>query len=152
MEHWDGENTAIAAERDGRDDEWLALDISPFQRYGGDLDHLLRLCRTPYTCVGGWMHDPRPRLLISGWRVVHRSGAEAVALAEVKRTELGLADAGCVLEHGLEHGLQLARGTADDFQHIGGRRFLLQRVTPIVRSVAQIPVETRRLDCDHQQR
>ena len=113
-------------------DEWIALDISPFQRYVGDLDHLLRLCRTPYTCVGGWMHDPRPRLLISGWRVVHRSGAEAVALAEVKRTELGLADAGCVLEHGLEHGLQLARGTADDFQHIGGRGLLLQRFAQIV--------------------
>ncbi len=149
MEHWDGENTAIAAERDGRDDEWIALDISPFQRYVGDLDHLLRLCRTPYTCVGGWMHDPRPRLLISGWRVVHRSGAEAVALAEVKRTELGLADAGCVLEHGLEHGLQLARGTADDFQHIGGRGLLLQRFTQIVGAFAQFLEQPRVLDRDH---
>src|SRR5258705_634309 len=149
MEHWDGENTAIAAERDGRDDEWIALDISPFQRYVGDLDHPLRLCRTPYPCVGGWMHDPRPRLLISGWRVVHRSGAEAVALAEVKRTELGLADAGCVLEHGLEHGLQLARGTADDFQHIGGRGFVLQRFTQNIGAVAQLPEQPRGFDPDH---
>src|SRR5258708_15942047 len=128
MEHWDGENTGIAAERDGRDDEWIALDISPFQRYVGDLDHLLRLCRTPYTCVGGWMHDPRPRLLIGGGRVVHRSGAEAVALAEVKRTELGLADAGCVLGHGLDNGLHPPPVTADDFQHLGGGRLLLPRI------------------------
>src|SRR5216684_1104015 len=126
MEHWDAENTAITAELEGRDGDWIALDIRPFQRHVRDLDHLLCLCRTPKAGVGGWMHDPDPRLLVSRWRVVHRNGAEAIALAEVKRTELGLADASGVLQHGLEHGLQLARGTADDFQHVAVLQTLVE--------------------------
>ena len=43
------------------------------------------------------MQDPGTRLLIGGWRVVHGSSAKAIALAKVKRTEFGLADARGVL-------------------------------------------------------
>src|SRR5216684_6807316 len=141
MEHWDAENTAITAELEGRDGDWIALDIRPFQRHVRDLDHLLCLCRTPKAGVGGWMHDPDPRLLVSRWRVVHRSGAEAIALAEVKRTELGLADASGVLQHGLEHGLQLSRRAADDLQHISGGGLLLE-------GFAQFPEQPRIFDGD----
>ena len=74
------------------------------------------------------MHHPGARLLIGGWRVVHCRGAKAIALAEVKRTELGLADAGGVLQHCLEHPLKLARGRVDHSEHFGGRRLLLQRL------------------------
>src|SRR6516164_3992965 len=42
-------------------------------------------------------------------RVVQGDRAKCVAFAEPKRAEFGLADANCVLEHGLEYGLQLAR-------------------------------------------
>ena len=45
-----------------------------------------------------------------------------------KIPELSVADARRVLQHRLEHGLQIAREAADDLQHLRGRRLLLQRL------------------------
>src|SRR5262245_20567246 len=42
--------------------------------------------------------------------------------------ELGLADAGRIFEHRLEHRLQLAGRTADDLKDLGRRGLLLQRL------------------------
>src|SRR6516162_4577187 len=42
--------------------------------------------------------------------------------------ELGLADARGILQHSLEHRLQLPRRRADDLQHLRGCRLLLQRL------------------------
>jgi len=47
---------------------------------------------------------------------------------EVERPELGLTDAHCISQHGLKHRLKLARRSADDLQHLGRSRLLLQRL------------------------
>src|SRR5215475_3955534 len=47
---------------------------------------------------------------------------------EIEVTEPSLANAHCIGQHGLKHRLKLARRTADDLQHLGGCRLLLQRL------------------------
>jgi hypothetical protein len=54
------------------------------------------------------MNDRRPCRGVGPWRVVHGHGPEAIGFPEIERAELGLADAGRVLQHSLEHRLQLA--------------------------------------------
>ena len=56
-------------------------------------------------------------------------------------TESGFADPRGVLQHGLEHGLQLTRRPTDDLEHIGGRGLLLERF-------AQLVEQPRILDSD----
>jgi hypothetical protein len=73
-----------------------------------------------------------------GWRVVERLGVEGIAVVQVKRAELGTADAGCVLQHGLKHGLQVARRARDDAQHLGRRRLLLPRLIQLAREQGDI--------------
>src|SRR5262245_43123062 len=69
---------------------------------------------------------------VGRWRVVHGHGAETVALAKVERSEFGLADADCVLKHGLEYGLQLARRRTDDAEDFRSRGLLLERFAQLV--------------------
>ena len=84
LQHRHAEYVRYAAKCDGRDDNWVALDIASF-RYVSDLDGLLCVTRTPK----GWCWEEDAgtptRLLIGGWRVVHGSSAKAIALAKVKR-------------------------------------------------------------------
>jgi hypothetical protein len=49
------------------------------------------------------------RLKIRGWRVVS-SGyrPEAIGVAQSQHAELGLADARCIFQYGVEHGLQFS--------------------------------------------
>jgi hypothetical protein len=67
---------------------------------------------------------------------------DALAVAEKQGAEPGLADAHRVLQHGLEHRLELAGRAADDLQHLGGRGLLLQRF-------AQLAQQLRIFDGDH---
>ena len=46
----------------------------------------------------------------------------------------------------LEHGVQLARRTADDLQHVGGGGLLLQRFAQVFRALAQFPEQAGILD------
>jgi hypothetical protein len=50
---------------------------------------------------------------------------------KIQGTDLGFADAYRVCQHGLEHRLKLAGRAADDFQHVGRRRQLLQRLVAL---------------------
>ena len=61
-------------------------------------------------------------------RIDQRSRVEEFPIKPEQCTELGLADTGGVLQHGLKHGLQLARRSADNLQHLRGRGLLLQRL------------------------
>jgi hypothetical protein len=54
--------------------------------------------------------------------------AEGIAVAKVQHAKPRLAYARRVFEHGIKDWLKLARRTADDFQHLRGRRLLLQRL------------------------
>src|ERR1017187_3747814 len=65
-------------------------------------------------------------------RVVQGNATEYTALVQKQISEVCLADARCVLQHGLKHWLKLTGRTTDDFQHIRGGRLLLQRFTQVV--------------------
>src|SRR5262249_29987856 len=56
--------------------------------------------------------------------------------------EIGLADAGRILQHGLKYRLQLARRTTDYLQHLRCRRLLLERLPQLIE-------QPRILDGDH---
>ena len=56
---------------------------------------------------------------------------------------------GSVLQHGLEHRLQLAGRAGDDLKHLRGRGLLLQRLGEIVGALAQLVEQSRVLDRDH---
>ena len=71
-----------------------------------------------------------------------------VAFAQEQIAELRLADAGRILQHGLEHRLQVAGRAGDDLQHLGGRGLLLQRFGEIVGALAQFVEQPRVLDGD----
>src|SRR5262249_34502439 len=75
--------------------------------------------------------------------------AEDVSLAQEQVTEFGLADAGRVLQHGVEHSLKLAGRARDDLEHLRGRGLLLQRLRQISRALAQLLEQARVLDSDH---
>src|SRR5262249_16053993 len=63
------------------------------------------------------------------WRhIVPRGEMQSAFLTEIEIAELGRADAGRVLQHGVEDGLQLARRARNYAQHLRRRRLLLQRL------------------------
>ena len=63
--------------------------------------------------------------------------------------DFGLADARRILQHLLEHRLQLAGRAADDLKHFRGRRLLLQRLRQITRARLNFLEQTNILDGDH---
>ena len=77
-----------------------------------------------------------------GGSVVHCNAPQPAILAERHGAETGFADAGCIFQHGLEHGLQLAWRTGNNAQHLRCGGLLLQRL-------AQFVEQPRVLDSDH---
>src|SRR5262249_18157543 len=53
-------------------------------------------------------------------------------VAKEQTTERSLAKRGRLLQHSLEHRLQLTRRAANNLEHIGGPRLLLKRFSPLV--------------------
>jgi hypothetical protein len=93
------------------------------------MDHLLRGGDTPEGRVRRRSERFAGACLgIPGRGIVHGHCAEGICVAEVHCPELGLADAHRLRQHGLEYRLQLARRTADDLQHLRGRRQQRQRL------------------------
>src|SRR6516165_8890796 len=62
------------------------------------------------------------------WRTDHGLHDKRAVPINVQHAELCLADAKCILQHGLKYRLKPARRTANDLQHLGGRLLLLQRL------------------------
>ena len=63
------------------------------------------------------------------------------ALGQIKYTEFGPADAHRVFQHRLENGLEVARRTGDDLQHLRGRGLLLQRLAQLRFEIASACLE-----------
>ena len=80
---------------------------------------------------------------------MHGNGAKRLFVVKEQIAEVSVADPRGVLQHGLEHRLQLARRTADDLQHLGGRRLLLQRLAQLARARLHLVEQPRVLDRDH---
>src|SRR5262249_10945280 len=124
---WYAEQSAIAAKLGAGDHMRSALGICPDHLDVRDMRHLFREGDLAKRAV--WMgtkHRLAPPILsIRGWSVVHRGNSEGTPFVKEQRAELGLANSRRVLQHGLEHRLQLARRTADDAEHFRGRSLLL---------------------------
>src|SRR6476660_6936603 len=61
-------------------------------------------------------------------RIVRRSDAKDLSIAEIHVSERSLANAHRVREYGLENRLQLPGRRRDDLQHLRGRSLLFQRL------------------------
>src|SRR5262245_55426943 len=82
-------------------------------------------------------------------RPVGRNAPECAIFIEHHATEVGLAYARRVLQHGLEYGLELARRTRDDAQHLRGRRLLLQRLGQFTSAGLHLVEQPHVLNRDH---
>src|SRR5215471_10922002 len=72
---------------------------------------------------------------------MHRGDADGVSLTEVHRAELGLADARCVRQHGIEDGLQFSGRARNDVQNFGCRPLLLPRRGELARTCLKLLLE-----------
>jgi hypothetical protein len=55
-----------------------------------------------------------------------REQVQSLAIPTEDATERGVANADCVLKHSCKNRLKIARGAADNLQHLRGRGLLLQ--------------------------
>src|SRR5262249_41294822 len=61
-------------------------------------------------------------------RIVRPSQAQGIAIPSINISKLGTADSDGIFQHRLKNRFKLARRTADDPEHVGSRRLLLQRL------------------------
>jgi hypothetical protein len=73
-----------------------------------------------------------------------RNEVECVAIEAEKHSELSLADARCIREHGVERGLEASWRTADDAEDFGGRLLPLQRFAQLAGG-HRLPLRSRLL-------
>src|SRR5262249_30988475 len=78
----------------------------------------------------------------------HCGRAHSSILESKQNAKIGLADTNRIRQHGLEHGLKLAGGTADDPEDLRGRRLLLQRLAQLDGAIAQLVHQPGVLDRD----
>jgi hypothetical protein len=78
-----------------------------------------------------------PELGKCRWYSEHRSCPPRAILESKQTSEIGLADAHCVLQHRSKDRLQFAWRTRDDLQHIRGRGLLLQRLGKLLPSLGE---------------
>src|SRR5215831_1520456 len=76
---------------------------------------------------------------------MHRGDADGVSLTEVHRAELGLADARCVRQYGIEDGLQFSGRARNDVQNFGCRPLLLPRLGELARTRLKLLLELARV-------
>ena len=134
LQQRNSKRSSKSAEFNRGDDKWMVLDVGLELTEVGDMDDLLRARDAPKWRIrcrsDRWV--ALARFDVSGRRVVSSSNrAEGVAIVQVQYSEPSLANTCCVREHRFEHRLQLAGRAADDLQHLGRRRQLLQRLVPL---------------------
>ena len=133
FEHRNAEKGAGAASVHKTNEGWRTFEVGLLRPEVGDVNDLPRASDTPKRELRARVNDGfTAPLLHMRCRSIHRDGPKPPALAKPHDPELCLADARGVLQHGLEHRLQLARRTADDVENLGGRGLLLQRLAQLV--------------------
>ena len=83
--------------------------------------------------------SPRRAVKETRRHIVKCDSAESIPVPEVQHAELGIADAGCVCQHGLEHGFELAGRAGDRLQDLGAGRLLLQRLSSLPSCLGKLP-------------
>src|SRR5436309_8310400 len=82
------------------------------------------------------------------WHAEMRHRANATALAQEHLAKLGLADRDGMLQHSLEHWLQLTGRTTDNLKNLRGRGLLFQRLAELARARLYIVEQPYILDRD----
>src|SRR5262245_10735525 len=140
LKHRHSNYRPITALVDATNQKWIPLDVGPRRLDVGDVSRLFRDGNTTKGRIRGrsnkWIVFAS--LGIRGCRAVHRNDAKCVSFAEIQIPELSVADARRVLQHQLEHGLQIAREAAEDLQHLGSSRLLLQRLCKVLARLGEL--------------
>src|SRR6516164_6717514 len=127
LEHWNANRGSRAAEP-------RCCPMDRFSGVVGGVAHLLRPQHAIKYAARRWLTQSMSPILIHKFlrRVMRRYRTISVTLEAEERAELGLADTHRVLQHSLEHRLQLTRRSADNLEHVGGGCLLLQGLTQFV--------------------
>jgi hypothetical protein len=98
-----------------------------------DMDCLLCVDGVPEAARRTRLKSAAPLIVFDKrcWHPEMRHCANATALAQEHLAKFGPADRDGMLQHRLEHRLQLSRRTGDDLEHLGGCRLLLQRLAQL---------------------
>ena len=118
-------------------ERWVACDIGLI---GAGIDGMLRLVRSNDALQRIFRPEMEDRIAspqLDPFRhvAVHRRNPESGAVVEQQIAELCFADAGRILQHRLEHRLQLAGRRTDDAQHVRRRRLLFERFGELARAL-----------------
>ena len=129
LQHRDGQKRPYAPKFDGRNDIRIALfDVACVRRKIGDVNH--RLCRhhaTEQDVSDSGRNGERLRASAkAGGVLCVADEVQGVAVPTVDISELGVADADRILQHGRKHWLKIAGRAADDLKHLRRGRLLLQ--------------------------
>ncbi len=127
-----------------------AFDVGLLRPDVGNVNNLPRVGDTPERKLRARVNDRFTTPLFDmRRRSMQRDGPKPPALAKPHDAEFCLADARGILQHCLEHRLQLTRRTGDDAQHLGRRGLLLQRLAQIVCALPQLVKQAGILYGDH---
>src|SRR5262249_37731443 len=123
----------------------------PFRRPIGNVDGLLSENEVLEHTSRGWLKwsSLPDKLGESLWDVEFCGRAERAIPIVEHDAELCSADARGILQHGLEHGVQLAGRTTNYVQHLRGRGLLLQRLGKLARACLHLIEQSHVLDGNH---
>ena len=145
LEHRHAQNRANAKLLDNVDGERVPIPVGLRRRIVVDVDHLFRVDRAKQAGSRAGLR----RGHLDRRRKVPRGDAKAAVLAQPQSSILRRANLYGVQQHGLEHGLQLARRAGNDPQHLRRRRLLLQRFGQLARALLLGLEQPHVLDGDH---
>src|SRR5262249_3068482 len=95
------------------------------------MDHLFVPYRSAQWRLHFWTNAPA-RGRQRRRHIVYRSEAKFVPIPHIQTPEIGLTDASRVIQHGLEHGSDLARRAGKDTKHLRRHALQLQRFPQLV--------------------
>ena len=147
LEHRHGDEGAGTADVSERSNRRITIEVGLGRSQIIDMHYLPRSRDPAETAAGiGTDHHALANVCVGGWDVMQRASAERLAVIEIERPEFCITQPHRISQHCLEYRLQLTGRRADDPQHIGRRRLLLQRLTQIIRTLAQLIEQAGVLD------
>src|SRR5262245_36185462 len=151
LEHWDHNERTDAGNFCAGDGHRVALNsVRMFGGEIGDMHDLFCFGDPHDRSVLAWLMTAAPHELdISLWHTEQCNQASGGSLKPEHHSKIGFADESGLLQHGIEHGLQLPRRTGNDAQHLRRRCLLLQRLGEVARARLHLVKQTHVLDRDY---
>src|SRR6516225_9187242 len=105
--------------------------------------------RRPRTAEMGTIGSRRRKSSLRAWGAMESNHPQLTVLEQHQIAELGLAERDCLLQHGIEYRLQLARRARDHAEDLGGCRLSLQCLGKLVRACLHLVEQPHVLDGDN---